>query len=53
MDTWVMASKIALIGLSAVIIGLLMLTAGIKTMSYCCRLVNRKGKKESSIDSAV
>ncbi|RJR49178.1 MAG: hypothetical protein C4576_07450 [Desulfobacteraceae bacterium] len=53
MNTWVMAFKVAGVGLSAVFMGLLMLTGGIKIMSYVCRLLVRKEKKESSIDSAV
>jgi hypothetical protein len=53
MNTWMMALKVSLVGFSAVFIGLLMLTAGVKIMSICCRTKSRKEKKESNPTPAM
>jgi hypothetical protein len=47
MDVWTLAFKVAVIGFSAVFLGLWMLAAGVKVMSFCCRLVSKKEKKEA------
>ncbi len=44
MDIWVQAVKVAVIGFLVVFIGLWMLTAGVKIMSFCCRLIDKKEK---------
>lgn len=41
MEGWGLASQVAVIGFSAVFLGLLILATGIKVMSFCCRLVSR------------
>lgn len=47
MEVWELATKVALIGFSAVFLGLLILAAGVTVMSFCCRLViNRVGEEE-------
>jgi Na+-transporting methylmalonyl-CoA/oxaloacetate decarboxylase gamma subunit len=53
MNTWMTALKVAMIGVSAVFLGLLMLAGGIKIMSFCCKLVARKEKTESSHESEM
>jgi Na+-transporting methylmalonyl-CoA/oxaloacetate decarboxylase gamma subunit len=47
------ALKVAMIGVSAVFLGLLMLAGGIKIMSFCCKLVSRGEKKESDRESTM
>ena len=44
MDTWTHALKVAAIGFTAVFLGLWMLAAGIKIMSFFCSLVDKKKK---------
>jgi len=44
MEVWGLASQIAVISFSAVFLGLLILAAGVKVMSFCCRLASRNGK---------
>jgi Na+-transporting methylmalonyl-CoA/oxaloacetate decarboxylase gamma subunit len=47
MEVWALAFKVAVIGFTAVFLGLCMLAAGVKVMSFCCRLVTKKEKKEA------
>jgi len=44
MDMWTHALKVASIGFTAVFLGLSMLAAGVKIMSFFCRLVDKKKK---------
>jgi hypothetical protein len=47
MDIWTHALKVAGIGLTAVFVGLWMLAAGVKIMSFCCGLLTKKERKEA------
>jgi hypothetical protein len=47
MDIWTHALKVAGIGFVAVFVGLWMLAAGVKIMSFCCRLLPKKERKEA------
>jgi Na+-transporting methylmalonyl-CoA/oxaloacetate decarboxylase gamma subunit len=42
MDMWTHALKVAVIGFTAVFVGLWMLAAAVKIMSFCCRLADKK-----------
>lgn len=44
MDTWTYALRVAAIGITGVFSGLVMLTVGIKIMTYCFRRLAEKKK---------
>jgi Na+-transporting methylmalonyl-CoA/oxaloacetate decarboxylase gamma subunit len=43
---WEEAIKVAIIGFSVVFASLLILTISVRTMSFFCMLMERKGKRE-------
>ena len=47
MEGWAFALKVAVIGFTAVFLGLWMLAGGVKVMSFCCRLLTKKERKEA------
>ena len=47
MDIWTHALTVAGIGLTAVFVGLWMLAAAVKIMSFCCRILLKKERKEA------
>jgi hypothetical protein len=42
---WEEAIKVAVVGFSVVVSGLVMLAVGVKIMSFCCGLIEKKKRK--------